>query len=359
MRKLRTLLIVCFIALGLPLSSRVCMGQISFGFSIRIGPPALPVYAQPMCPAPGYIWTPGYWAWGAYGYYWVPGTWVLAPQPGFLWTPGYWGWSAGLYMWHPGYWGPHVGFYGGINYGFGYTGVGYGGGYWRGGNFYYNRSVNRINVVNIHNVYNRTVVNNVTVNHVSYNGGPGGVTARATATQMSYARERHLAPTQAQNQQMRTAQSTPSLRASVNHGRPAIAATARPGAFRGGGVVRAQSAGAPYRSAGNARGFTPRGQQQNRSRQGNFRSFSPNGGGRNANGQRQGNSRSFSPNGGARNANRPNSRNVRGGQQRGQRTSNRQQPNRQKNQQRSKPQGKQHGKPQGKQRQQSKHPQGQ
>ena len=24
-----------------------------------------------------------------------------------------------------GYWGPHVGFYGGINYGYGYGGVGY------------------------------------------------------------------------------------------------------------------------------------------------------------------------------------------------------------------------------------------
>src|SRR5947208_15947278 len=31
--------------------------------SVRIGPPALPVYAQPLCPGSGYIWTPGYWAW--------------------------------------------------------------------------------------------------------------------------------------------------------------------------------------------------------------------------------------------------------------------------------------------------------
>jgi len=29
------------------------------GISIRIGPPALPVYAQPPCPTDGYIWTPG------------------------------------------------------------------------------------------------------------------------------------------------------------------------------------------------------------------------------------------------------------------------------------------------------------
>ena len=65
--------------------------------SVRFGPPVLPVYAQPLCPGPGYIWTPGYWAWGPDddGYYWVPGTWVIAPQPGFLWTPGYWGFGGG------------------------------------------------------------------------------------------------------------------------------------------------------------------------------------------------------------------------------------------------------------------------
>ena len=27
-------------------------------------------------------------------------------------------------LWHAGYWGPHVGFYGGVNYGYGYGGVG-------------------------------------------------------------------------------------------------------------------------------------------------------------------------------------------------------------------------------------------
>ncbi len=106
--------------------------QVSIGLSITIGPPALPVYYQPPCPAPGYLWTPGYWGWGTSGYYWVPGTWVTPPQVGFLWTPGYWGWRDGSYAWHAGYWGPHVGFYGGINYGFGYAGIGYVGGGWFG-----------------------------------------------------------------------------------------------------------------------------------------------------------------------------------------------------------------------------------
>src|ERR1700727_1525572 len=67
-------------------------------------PPALPVYEQPPIPAPGYIWTPGYWGNGSDGYYWVPGTWVEPPQPGLLWTPGYWGWFNGAYIFSRGYW---------------------------------------------------------------------------------------------------------------------------------------------------------------------------------------------------------------------------------------------------------------
>ena len=90
---------------------------------------------QPPLPGPGYIWTPGYWAWGDDGYFWVPGTWVEPPQVGLLWTPGYWGWNSGRYIFNAGYWGPEVGFYGGIDYGFGYGGIGYEGGFWRGREF--------------------------------------------------------------------------------------------------------------------------------------------------------------------------------------------------------------------------------
>src|SRR5215469_2872401 len=154
-------------------------GQIAVGVSVRVGPPALPVYAQPICPGPGYIWTPGYWGWkDDAGYYWVPGTWVVAPV-GLLWTPGYWGWAGGVYAWHAGYWGPHVGFYGGINYGFGYTGVGFVGGAWHGGVYSYNTAVTNVNTTVVHNTYNTTVINNnTTVNRVSYNGGTGGTTAQ-------------------------------------------------------------------------------------------------------------------------------------------------------------------------------------
>lgn len=170
--------------------------QVAVGVSIRIGPPPLRVYAQPICPGPDYLWTPGYWAYGPDGYYWVPGAWVMAPEPGLLWTPGYWGFADGLYVWHLGYWGPHVGFYGGIHYGYGYTGVGYYGGEWRHGHFFYNRSVTNINIVNIHNTYNRTViVHNDT--RVAFNG-EGGIHAEPNRAERDADRERHFEATREQ-----------------------------------------------------------------------------------------------------------------------------------------------------------------
>jgi hypothetical protein len=223
-------------------SSSPSAAQIALGISVRVGPPALPVYAQPVCPGPGYLWTPGYWAWNdVSGYYWVPGTWVVAPA-GMLWTPGYWGWREGVYVWHPGYWGPHVGFYGGINYGFGYTGVGFVGGEWRGRSFFYNRSV--VNVVNVTNVYSRTVVVN-NVRHVSFNG-PGGIEARPTRQEEEFAREPHREALSMQFEHEHAAGKNRMFFASENHGRPEIAATGRPGEFNGRHIERAREAGEPY-----------------------------------------------------------------------------------------------------------------
>jgi YXWGXW repeat-containing protein len=219
------------------------------GISITVGPPALPVYEQPPVPEEGYIWTPGYWAYGEDDYYWVPGTWVMAPQVGFLWTPGYWGWGNGGYAFNEGYWGPHVGFYGGINYGYGYTGEGYEGGRWDNGRFAYNRSVNNVNVTNIHNTYNTTVINNTTVNRVSYNGGEGGISARPRPEEEAAAHERHIPPVAVQTQHVQAARANPEQRASVNHGKPAIAATPKPGAFNDRAAVPAKEAGAPYKPA--------------------------------------------------------------------------------------------------------------
>jgi hypothetical protein len=206
-------------------------------------PPPLPAYDQPPIPAPGYLWTPGYWAWNNYDYYWVPGTWVEPPRPGLLWTPGYWGFVDGIYAFHRGYWGEHVGFYGGVAYGFGYAGNGYEGGRWDNGHFFYNRVVNNFGTVHVANVYEKTIVNNQVNSRVSFNGGNGGIQARPTPAEATVAREQHVPPTQTQVNHARTASMNGALFQSTNHGKPMISATSRPATFNGLGVVHAKEGG--------------------------------------------------------------------------------------------------------------------
>ena len=195
--------------------------------SVNIAPPALPVYTQPLCPGDGYLWTPGYWAWGSEGYYWVPGVWVQPPSAGVLWTPGYWGWSSGAYIFHAGYWGPHVGFYGGVSYGFGYGGVGYEGGRWDHGVFAYNRSVNNVNIVNVHNVYTKTVIVNNNYSRVSYNGG-AGIRAQESAPERAAFHEQHFQATVNQQSHEQFARQDRTQLASVNNGRPQMMAARTP-----------------------------------------------------------------------------------------------------------------------------------
>ena len=260
---LRTLLVIFAATLLSACAAQVRVAAPVYGppigvIQVRVAPPPLPIYVQPPCPVAGWLWTPGYWRWGPAGYFWVPGTWVAPPRIGLLWTPGYWGFVGGLYVWHAGYWGPHVGFYGGVNYGFGYDGNGYFGGRWIGREFAYNRAVTRVNVTIIHNTYRETVINHVTVMHVSYNGGPGGVRTSPTAQERFAEQERHFPPTALQRQQVRRAQREPELLARENRGHPVIAATARPGAFRARGVVRARGAArARYARRGRARNAPP------------------------------------------------------------------------------------------------------
>lgn len=240
----------CLLALAMLCVAAPALAQVPL--LVSFAPPALPVYEQPLCPDEGYIWTPGYWAYDNDfdDYYWVPGTWVLAPEPGLFWTPPYWAWAGNGFAFYPGYWAPQVGFYGGVNYGYGYFGHGYEGGRWDNGRFYYNRAVNNINVENIHNVYVTKIVNEP-VTHVSYNGGQGGIEARPTTAEEQVMHGRHMGPVQAQNQQMQAARGDQQLRASVNQGRPPIAATPKPGGFKEHGVVPAREAGAPYRPPAN------------------------------------------------------------------------------------------------------------
>jgi hypothetical protein len=226
--------------------SAASSAQIGIAVSIRIAPPELPVYDQPFAPGDGYIWTPGYWAYGDEDYYWVPGTWVLAPEVGYLWTPGYWGNDGDDYIFHEGYWGTEVGFYGGISYGYGYFGHGYEGGRWESGHFAYNQSVSHVEVSRNPNVYNTRVDDNNRGNRVSFNGGNGGVQARATSQEESAGRQRHVAPVAEQTQHVDSARGNSELRASANHGKPPIAATAKPGAFKDSGAVAAREGGAVH-----------------------------------------------------------------------------------------------------------------
>ena len=207
-------------------------------------PPPLPEYVQPPCPGDGYMWQPGYWAWSPSGYYWVPGAWVEAPYMGALWTPGYWGFYTGRYWFHPGHWGSHIGYYGGINYGFGYIGFGYEGGYWNGGRFTYNRVYNNINERRVHNVYrydagNRAVANRESYNRessnrqnnsprASFHGGTSGIQARPQASEAAAWREPTAARMSTQVQHEQKFQSNRGQFANTNHGQPAKPAVSRP-----------------------------------------------------------------------------------------------------------------------------------
>jgi hypothetical protein len=132
-----------------------------------------------------------------------------------------------------------------VTYGFGYFGSGYEGGYWRDRHFYYNRTVNNVNITTVH-IYNKTVINNVTVNRISYNGGRGGIKAHPTREQEMWGHEHHFEATNLQRNHERDAGHKRGFLASENHGRPGIAATSRPGEFHGPKVVPAREERVPF-----------------------------------------------------------------------------------------------------------------
>jgi WXXGXW repeat (2 copies) len=215
--KLRSILLAGFVFIALSLAS---FAQV--GISVNFAPPPLPVVVQPPVPVEGYIWTPGYWAWGGADYYWVPSVWVPPPAVGLLWTPPWWGWNNGVYAFNEGYWAPTVGFYGGINYGYGYFGNGYWGGRWEGDTFRYNTAVTHVNTNIVHNTYvDKSVVNKqVTANRASFNG-PNGVKAEATAEQKAAAANaKKMPPTSQQLARQEAASKDHNLQASVNKGHP-------------------------------------------------------------------------------------------------------------------------------------------
>lgn len=225
MKKIASIFVLLLVMLAASIKT---YAQVSIGISVNTAPPVLPTYTQPPCPVDGYLWTPGYWAYDQDGgYYWVPGVWVNPPQVGYLWTPGYWGYDGAVYIYHEGYWGHHVGFYGGVNYGYGYAGSGYVGGRWAGNSFQYNTAVVNVNNTVVHNTYiNKTVVNNVTVNNNSFNG-PGGVTAKPGPQERAAEKEEHVQPTSDQISHRQVAVKDQSQFARNNNGHPTTAAMNR------------------------------------------------------------------------------------------------------------------------------------
>jgi YXWGXW repeat-containing protein len=191
-------------------------------------PPPLPDYQQPPDPGDGYIWTPGYWNYASTGYYWVPGAWVAPPYQGALWTPGYWANTSGRYAFHPGHWGTHIGFYGGVNYGFGYGGLGYEGGYWNKGHFTYNTVYNNVNRTVIHNTYTYNVNHVTEVSHTSFNGGHDGVQVRPRPQEVVARQEPYAPRMNTQVQHAESFRTDHNQFATVNHGQPPNVAVTRP-----------------------------------------------------------------------------------------------------------------------------------
>src|SRR5262249_5076055 len=129
---------------------------------------------------------------------------------------------------------------------------------WRGGVYHYNRAVTNINTTNttiINNTYNNTTIINknrtMINNHASFNGGPGGVSARPNSAEQVASRERHFAPTSMQAQHQQSTGSNRQLLAAVNHGPPWVGASPRAGVFNGQGVTPANHATKFDRPAGN------------------------------------------------------------------------------------------------------------
>ena len=174
---------------------------------------------------------------------------------GVFWTPSYWAYAGTIFVFHRGYWGPHVGYYGGINYGFGYGGRGYVGGRWAGNVFEYNRAANNVNASVVHHVYDEPVASHAGSSRVSYNGGPGGTSSVPTARERLAAESRlppqsermHLqpAPRAVSNTPSPTHQVAPAPNRMVSRTPPPVAATPQR-------VERVTSAATPPRAPANA-----------------------------------------------------------------------------------------------------------
>ena len=72
---------------------------------VTTGPPAPLVYGPVgIAPAPGYIWTDGFYNWRGGTWVWVPGRWVRPPYPHARWVRPYYQRQRHGYRMHPGHW---------------------------------------------------------------------------------------------------------------------------------------------------------------------------------------------------------------------------------------------------------------
>jgi len=176
--------------------------------SSTAAPPPLPEEEQPSLSEDGALWTPGYWYWRDQAYVWIGGAWARPPRVGVLWTPAYWGTAGTVFVFHPGHWGPTVGFYGGVNYGYGYFGSGYTGGHWIGNSFAYNSAVNHVNAAVAHHLYAQSAPGQVSRGTLSYSAVPrNGDSAHTVPQPRSMARAANATVTS--NAPDRTAETAP------------------------------------------------------------------------------------------------------------------------------------------------------
>ena len=132
-------------------------------------------------------------------------------------------------------------FYGGINYGFGYSGDGYQRGRWQKTAFLYNQAANNLGAVKVAHTYDQAIPVDNSAVQASFNGGSRGTKTQPTSEQEELAHGEHVAPTAKQQAHFEMAAKDRSLYSKLNGGEPGIAGTSHAGVLSGSGVVRSSA----------------------------------------------------------------------------------------------------------------------
>lgn len=74
------------LAFGTALSACAPGAYVGVGY----GPPPPRYGVVGVAPAPGYVWTDGFWDWRGNNWVWAPGRWQRPPRRGARWEPGRW-----------------------------------------------------------------------------------------------------------------------------------------------------------------------------------------------------------------------------------------------------------------------------